>query len=80
MKTLPAETSRPSGIQPVDRKADATGTLARLGIGFTAWAERWFPDAFLRCDRGGHRGARRPGQWRSGGLPSAKPSATVSGA
>jgi short-chain fatty acids transporter len=47
MKTLPAETSQSSGVQPVDRKADATGALARLGIRFTAWAERWFPDAFI---------------------------------
>src|SRR5919206_1487773 len=47
MKTLPAETSQSSDIQPADQKADATGTLARLGIRFTAWAERWFPDAFI---------------------------------
>lgn len=25
----------------------AGGTLERLGIRFTAWAERWFPDAFI---------------------------------
>src|SRR3954463_5881046 len=47
MKTLPADTGRPSGMQSVDQKAEATGTLARLGIRFTAWAEKWFPDAFI---------------------------------
>jgi short-chain fatty acids transporter len=23
------------------------GVLVRIAIGFTAWAERWFPDAFI---------------------------------
>ena len=23
------------------------GALARVAIGFTAWAERWYPDAFI---------------------------------
>ena len=23
------------------------GALDRVAIGFTAWAERWFPDAFI---------------------------------
>ena len=23
------------------------GALVRIAIGFTAWAERWFPDAFI---------------------------------
>jgi short-chain fatty acids transporter len=27
--------------------AQRSGTLARLAIAFTAWAERWFPDAFI---------------------------------
>jgi short-chain fatty acids transporter len=33
------------------RSASATktqdGLLVRIAIGFTAWAERWFPDAFI---------------------------------
>ena len=29
--------------QPMQRE----GVLVRIAIGFTAWAERWFPDAFV---------------------------------
>ena len=29
--------------QPIQRE----GVLVRIAIGFTAWAERWFPDAFI---------------------------------
>src|ERR1700754_4736127 len=34
----------------VTSSASATrreGALVRIAIGFTAWAERWFPDAFI---------------------------------
>jgi len=31
---------------PHDAPSDA-GLLSRLGLRFTAWAERWFPDAFV---------------------------------
>ena len=34
-------TTPPAGIATED------GRLVRLAIGFTAWAERWFPDAFI---------------------------------
>src|SRR6516164_7606770 len=27
--------------------AQKNGTLVRIAIAFTAWAERWFPDAFI---------------------------------
>jgi len=27
--------------------SEAEGALVRIAIGFTAWAERWFPDAFI---------------------------------
>ena len=37
--TVTAETSG----QPIQRE----GVLVRIAIGFTAWAERWFPDAFI---------------------------------
>ena len=29
------------------RPAQQDGALVRIAIGFTAWAERWFPDAFV---------------------------------
>jgi short-chain fatty acids transporter len=34
-----------SGRMPTDDHGE--GTLARLGLGFTNWAERWFPDAYV---------------------------------
>jgi short-chain fatty acids transporter len=44
-------------VAPIDRTRAArpagpgttpeTGALARLGVRFTNWAERWFPDAFI---------------------------------
>jgi short-chain fatty acids transporter len=34
--------------QPIPHAAtQQEGALARLAIGFTAWAEKWFPDAFI---------------------------------
>ena len=27
--------------------SEQEGSLVRIAIGFTAWAERWFPDAFI---------------------------------
>src|SRR5215831_8438378 len=30
-----------------DGAAKQEGVLVRIAIGFTAWAERWFPDAFI---------------------------------
>src|ERR1700692_3858884 len=35
----------PGRPSPVDRSGDAV--LARLGLRFTNWAERWFPDAYV---------------------------------
>src|SRR5215470_18848253 len=29
------------------RGTEREGILVRIAIGFTAWAERWFPDAFI---------------------------------
>src|SRR5215470_6811049 len=29
------------------RGTEQEGILVRIAIGFTAWAERWFPDAFI---------------------------------
>jgi short-chain fatty acids transporter len=46
MPTKPIEPIRPAGAPPA-HTALTEGTLARLGIRFTAWAERWFPDAFI---------------------------------
>ncbi len=34
-----------SGRMPTDDRGD--GTLVRLGLRFTNWAERWFPDAYV---------------------------------
>jgi hypothetical protein len=34
------------------------GLLARVAIGFTAWAEKWFPDAFVSRTRA--RSGRTP--------------------
>src|SRR5262245_21087765 len=37
-------------VEPAKTRGLATkdeGALVRLGVGFTAWAERWFPDAFI---------------------------------
>ena len=30
-----------------DRGEQREGALVRIAIGFTAWAEKWFPDAFI---------------------------------
>ena len=32
---------------PSTRGTEREGVLVRIAIGFTAWAERWFPDAFI---------------------------------
>ncbi|WP_257884793.1 short-chain fatty acid transporter [Variovorax sp. RO1] len=38
----------PGAHPPVPHEASAdAGLLSRLGLRFTAWAERWFPDAFV---------------------------------
>ncbi|KAB1076169.1 short-chain fatty acid transporter [Methylobacterium planeticum] len=47
MPTKPVDTTRPAGAPPAPGAALTEGSLARLGIRFTAWAERWFPDAFI---------------------------------
>ena len=56
------------------------GLLVRIAIAFTAWAERWFPDAFIFVAIAVVVVAlaalpTAPRRWRS-----ARPSATVSGA
>jgi short-chain fatty acids transporter len=40
----PAASDR-SGRMPTDDGGE--GVLARLGLRFTNWAERWFPDAYV---------------------------------
>ena len=42
--TTPAGLGR-SGQMPADDRSE--GFLARLGLSFTNWAERWFPDAYI---------------------------------
>jgi len=47
--SIPARPAAP-GNAPPDTPPDierSTGLLSRLGLRFTAWAERWFPDAFV---------------------------------
>jgi short-chain fatty acids transporter len=36
-----------NGLTPPAAAAKEEGTLVRIAIAFTAWAERWFPDAFI---------------------------------
>jgi short-chain fatty acids transporter len=36
-----------TATQAVTSSAKQEGVLVRIAIGFTAWAERWFPDAFI---------------------------------
>jgi short-chain fatty acids transporter len=36
-----------AATQPIPHATQQEGALARLAIGFTAWAEKWFPDAFV---------------------------------
>jgi short-chain fatty acids transporter len=43
-EVAPADPGR-SGRMPTDDRGD--GTLVRLGLRFTNWAERWFPDAYV---------------------------------
>ena len=38
-------TARPGRVSGAPAKGE--GVLVRIAIGFTAWAERWFPDAFI---------------------------------
>src|SRR5262245_6699360 len=40
--TIAAKSEPASGTSP-----QGEGILVRIAIGFTAWAERWFPDAFI---------------------------------
>jgi short-chain fatty acids transporter len=40
-----ATAARPGRVPGAPAKSD--GMLVRIAIGFTAWAERWFPDAFI---------------------------------
>ncbi|MGU3468477.1 short-chain fatty acid transporter [Methylobacterium sp. C33D] len=48
MAAPPADTAPETRPRPADPAAStAAGTLERLGIRFTNWAERWFPDAFI---------------------------------
>src|SRR6188768_3271458 len=37
----------PNATLPTDTSGSRDGFLARIAIGFTAWAEKWFPDAFV---------------------------------
>ena len=39
-------TSKPGPVQGADGSV-TEGALSRAGIRFTAWAEKWFPDAFI---------------------------------
>jgi short-chain fatty acids transporter len=38
---------RPDSAALSENKASQEGLMVRTAIGFTAWAERWFPDAFI---------------------------------
>src|SRR5258708_39613768 len=44
MRSL-ANENFPGGQMPTDDRGE--GILARLGLRFTSWAERWFPDAYV---------------------------------
>src|ERR1700730_731979 len=37
----------PNAALPRSSATKQEGMLVRIAIGFTAWAERWFPDAFI---------------------------------
>jgi len=39
--------ARAESHQPAGERAESTGILTKLGLKFTAWAEKWFPDAFV---------------------------------
>ena len=52
----PAGSGR-SGQTPADDGGEAV--LARLGLRFTNWAERWFPDAYVFVCAGGGGGRGR---------------------
>lgn len=48
MAVAPADRAASTRVGATDSGPSPTvGTLERLGIRFTAWAERWFPDAFI---------------------------------
>ena len=36
-----------TAVDPDDTRAAREGFLARIALGFTIWAERWFPDAYV---------------------------------
>src|SRR5262245_5983622 len=36
-----------TGVTAPAARAQQDGLLVRIAIGFTSWAERWFPDAFI---------------------------------
>jgi len=48
MATVPANPIRKGSAAAADPGSDGSaGSLERLGVRFTNWAERWFPDAFI---------------------------------
>ena len=69
-----AETTAPSGGTKQD------GLLVRIAIGFTAWAERWFPDAFVFVAIAVVVVALGGARQRRAGVRSPRRSATGSGA
>jgi short-chain fatty acids transporter len=42
-----AQATETNARQRADSAPTKEGVLARIAIGFTTWAERWFPDAFI---------------------------------
>ncbi|WP_020177435.1 TIGR00366 family protein [Methylopila sp. M107] len=45
--TLPSDANPSPPDRSPDRTAAEPSALSRLGVRFTQWAERWFPDAFI---------------------------------
>jgi short-chain fatty acids transporter len=42
-----AQATEANARQRADAAPTEEGVLVRIAIGFTTWAERWFPDAFI---------------------------------
>lgn len=47
MNQQSARTVTADGEQAHAKSAESAGMLTRIGLSFTAWAEKWFPDAFV---------------------------------
>ena len=47
MASTPADPVHSAGAAASDPSTGSAGSLERLGVRFTNWAERWFPDAYV---------------------------------